>query len=306
MEMLLRDVEYFATLASLKDDDYRYPKYVPRTSQIFANARTELDEMWKDTMLNQFHDVLPGTSIQAANEDVREIYAQRITQGTELLRDILARLCGEGAHLTVMDPLRLRRLQVMEMPQSVSVPDGVSVRTGERRLGFIRTDQYGVGQVIPVPAGMIAPRAYREGDSFVLENTQYRLRISNGRIASLIDLRLHRELMAAGPGTGTGGLMLYEDLPLAYDAWDAEIYHLDCCRELEFGDVEVINGPLRSSLRATTKFGSSTVHMTVGFYVYMADTQFSLDAVGAGVQSPWIRVDVDAEWAEKHKFLKCG
>jgi alpha-mannosidase len=262
--------------------------------------------MWKDTMLNQFHDVLPGTSIQAANEDVREIYARRITQGTELLRDVLARLCGEGSHLTVLDPLRLRRLQVMEMPHSVSVPDGSSARTGERRLGFIKTDQYGVGQVIPIPDGIVAPRAYREGDSFVLENTQYRLRISNGRIASLIDLRLRRELIAAGPGTETGGLMLYEDLPLAYDAWDAEIYHLDCCRELEFGDVEVINGSLRSSLRATAKFGSSTVHMMVCFAVDVTDTQFSLDAVGAGVRSPWIRVDVDAQWAEKHKFLKCG
>jgi alpha-mannosidase len=122
----------------------------------------------------------------------------------------------------------------------------------------------------------------------------------------LIDLRLHRELIAAGLGTETGGLMLYEDLPLAYDAWDAEIYHLDCCRELEFGEVEVINGPLKSSLRATARFGSSSVHMTVCFIVDMTDTQFSLDAVGAGVQSPWIRVDVEAEWAEKHKFLKCG
>jgi hypothetical protein len=33
METLLRDLEYFATLASLKDDGYRYPKYVPLASK---------------------------------------------------------------------------------------------------------------------------------------------------------------------------------------------------------------------------------------------------------------------------------
>ncbi len=47
METILRDLEYFATLASLKGG-YAYP---------FA----ELEDIWRDVMLNQFHDVIPGT-----------------------------------------------------------------------------------------------------------------------------------------------------------------------------------------------------------------------------------------------------
>lgn len=51
MEKLLRDVEYVAVKATLADGTYRYPK-------------AELDAIWKDVLLGQFHDVLPGTSIR--------------------------------------------------------------------------------------------------------------------------------------------------------------------------------------------------------------------------------------------------
>ena len=49
-EVWLRDLEVLATVAALKSCDYQYP-------------RSEIDRMWKLLLLNQFHDVLPGTSI---------------------------------------------------------------------------------------------------------------------------------------------------------------------------------------------------------------------------------------------------
>jgi hypothetical protein len=57
--------------------------------------------------------------------------------------------------------------------------------------------------------------------------------------------------------------MIYEDLPLSYDAWDAEVYHLDMGREVIFEEVEVFNGPLRSALRCTARFGKSRVVLVV-------------------------------------------
>jgi alpha-mannosidase len=55
---------------------------------------------------------------------------------------------------------------------------------------------------------------------------------------------------------------------LAYDAWDAEIYHLDCSHVIDFDEVEIKDiGPLRASLLATAKFGDSTVAMTVSVLI---------------------------------------
>jgi alpha-mannosidase len=96
-----------------------------------------------------------------------------------------------------------------------------------------------------------------------LENDIFCLRITDGRITSLVDKRLDRELILAGPGAPDGGLIIYEDYPLRYDAWDAEIYHLDTYTLLSFDEVTVENTPLRSSLVATARFGKSVAKLTV-------------------------------------------
>ena len=55
-EFLLRDIELLATVASIQDDSYRYPK-------------EELDEMWEGVLLCQFHDCLPGSAIKMCYDD---------------------------------------------------------------------------------------------------------------------------------------------------------------------------------------------------------------------------------------------
>lgn len=58
---MLRDVEYFATLASIHAKDYKYPK-------------KDIDNMWENVLLCQFHDVLPGSSIEMVYEDASAVY----------------------------------------------------------------------------------------------------------------------------------------------------------------------------------------------------------------------------------------
>lgn len=55
-EFLLRDLELLATIASIENSGYKYPT-------------AELDEMWQGVLLCQFHDCLPGTSIQMCYDD---------------------------------------------------------------------------------------------------------------------------------------------------------------------------------------------------------------------------------------------
>ena len=65
-EIMLHDIEYLATLASVKDvlkgkkSDYKYPK-------------KEIDEMWENVLLCQFHDCLPGSSIEMCYDDSDEV-----------------------------------------------------------------------------------------------------------------------------------------------------------------------------------------------------------------------------------------
>ena len=59
-EFLLRDIEYLATVATLSDDSYTYPK-------------KDIDDMWEAVLLCQFHDCLPGSSIEMCYDDSDEV-----------------------------------------------------------------------------------------------------------------------------------------------------------------------------------------------------------------------------------------
>jgi alpha-mannosidase len=223
------------------------------------NGRAELDEIWQDTMLAQFHDCLPGTTIKMVVNDNLEIYARRGKQARELIDAALTSLTGskrvtDGASsspetLFAIDPLRLKRNE--------------SVHLGHGKFGWLRTDPNGIGKLGGPTSSLHSPRAGQQGDAWVLFSDRFRLTISNGRINSLLDLAIDRELILPGPGADDGGLMLYEDYPLAYDAWDVEIYHLQSYRTIVFDEVTAAEDPLRASLIATAKFGKSTAKLTV-------------------------------------------
>lgn len=55
--------QYAASLASLKDKKYEYPW-------------RRIDECWEKILLNQFHDVLPGSAIAMAYVDAEALYAE--------------------------------------------------------------------------------------------------------------------------------------------------------------------------------------------------------------------------------------
>ncbi|WVQ85168.1 hypothetical protein IAT38_007333 [Cryptococcus sp. DSM 104549] len=290
MEKLLRDVEYFAILASISNPSYTYPK-------------PQLDEIWHDIMLNQFHDVLPGTSIKMCNDDAREIYRLRLGQTRELLDQALNALFSKGqanghsqSELVTLDSLRLPRAEVIKLPADLAGQLGEKPTQPTEdgcALAFMNADETGLGAFPASTDALDCPSAVQSGGSFVLSNSQLQLIIANGRITSLVDLTLDRELILSGPGTDTAGLMLYEDYPLSYDAWDAEIYHLDCGREVPFDEVEVLaDGPLRSTIKTTSRFGQSVVVLEI-----------SINARAPGQRS-YIDVAAKVDWHEKHKILK--
>lgn len=225
-------------------------------------------------MLNQFHDVLPGTSIKMVNDDVHEINDRRIAQTTDLLEDAVAALLPRShamnglvdseSDVVILDPLRARRTQVITLNRSLAscVPTAQHI-SEQRSVALVHTGPDGLGTIVS-PESTIAPIAEHQGDAHVLRNSHLSLTISDGRITGLRDESIQRELILSGPGAQDAGLVIYDDLPLAYDAWDAEIYHLDRPTPLRFDDVEIVaNGPLRATLQATAKFGSSRFTLLV-------------------------------------------
>lgn len=195
-----------------------------------------------------------------AIDDQLAIYAKRIPEARVLLEDAMSRLVDRDAgSLAVVDPIGLPRRQVIALEDELAALLPSSSKQGQ--LAWLDT----TSDVPRFEENLVAPRAYAEGSDYVVENAHFRLTISDGRISSLFDRKLDRELILAGTSAETAGLMLYDDLPLAYDAWDAEIYHLDMAEVINFDSVEIVDaaGPLRASLRARASFGKSSAELTV-------------------------------------------
>jgi alpha-mannosidase len=97
--------------------------------------------------------------------------------------------------------------------------------------------------------------------SCTLASAVLKLHIKDGRIVSLRDIKLDRELIPHGQ---TGGFILYEDQPANWDAWDVDVFHLEKFIRLEFSDLTVVEqGPMRASVKAQVNFGGSKLQVTV-------------------------------------------
>ncbi|KAG9009030.1 Glycoside hydrolase, 38 vacuolar alpha mannosidase [Tulasnella sp. 427] len=297
-ERLMRDVEYLATLASIfKPEKYSYPK-------------DTIDTCWEKVLLNQFHDVLPGSAIGMVYVDAEQYYAEVAKDGHKMVHDALSALIDDsknigvptsykdhkaaGGCLTVVNTVDFPRLDTVILPitgsgeQQIELDGGwiQQSKKGDRAFAVVGAPGRGVGGVETpnLVDGVGATAIQTVDDSFVLRNASVEFKITKGRIVSLVDRELGRELI---PGGASGGLVMFErDTPPNWDAWDTEIHHLETSKPLEFSNLKVQEvGPLRASLAADIAYGQSKIWVEAN-------------------SRPYIRFDAKVDWHERHKFLK--
>ena len=185
-ESMLRVVEYLCAVASIKNPGYVYP-------------REELDRIWKTLLLNQFHDILPGSAIAWVHRQAREEYARDIAR----LRDIAA---AAGQAVKEADPGIATVKHAVIAPYASNPQYSWAVRDG----GGTAVEE----SVIPVSVE-------RDGNAIILDNGRLRVRIeADGTVSSLIDLALRRELVPSGVRMGRYELL--KDEPFHWDAWDIQ------------------------------------------------------------------------------------
>jgi alpha-mannosidase len=129
---------------------------------------------------------------------------------------------------------------------------------------------------------------------FELCNGQYEVVVSDGAITSLRDLETDRQLIPKG--SKAGQLVLFDDKPLYWQAWDVEVYHLHSRTELTPNKVYISStDPLCVSLTIETTISDKS----------KATTTISLRAeVGDQKTNSSIDFHTQVSWHETMKFLK--
>jgi alpha-mannosidase len=161
--------------------------------------RERLAELWQLLLLNQFHDILPGSSIAEVYEDSARDHAAVIDGAERLIADAL----GEGEPTTPLNTIGFARAEVADGPVWVEAPP------------------YGYGRVSEASDAVAVTET---ADAIVLQNGRLRAELGrDGLLRSLVELSTDREALAA-PGNV---MQLYDDRPTAYDAWDVDPFHLE-------------------------------------------------------------------------------
>ena len=127
---------------------------------------------------------------------------------------------------------------------------------------------------------------------FVMANDQLTVKVEAGVITSLVDRKLGRELIPKGGKANQ--LVLFDDKPLYWQAWDVEVYHLDSRKELPSGETRIHEDKEhRVSIITETKISDQSSIKTI----------LSLSAAIDGQQSA-VECTAYVDWHETMKFLK--
>ncbi|KAI9745137.1 MAG: Glycoside hydrolase, 38 vacuolar alpha mannosidase [Claussenomyces sp. TS43310] len=270
-ENMLRDIELLATTASIKGD-YKYPK-------------KEIDDMWESMLLCQFHDCLPGSSIEMAYDESDEIYAEVFATGKKILKDIHKTLGlrpasnQQSGELLAINTMPWPRKELVDIAPGQC---GVSCGTGN----VLNVRKFKVSQK---PA--VTVKEAKKG-VFVLENEQLRVQVEAGSITSLFDRAAEREVIPKGGKANQ--LVIFDDKPLYWQAWDVEVFHLDSRKELPSGRTTISeDSQHRVSVVTDTKISEDS----------WIKTTISLSAAFEKYQS-YVEVSAEVEWHESMKFLK--
>ncbi|HZG87080.1 alpha-mannosidase [Paenibacillus sp.] len=267
--------------------------------------QAELNEGWEKLLLNQFHDILPGSSIRQVYDDAREDFREieRIGRGAldAALRSIADRVRLPAAGVVVFNSLSRPRGGLIELPWRSEL-DGLALEEsglaqtveerGERRLLLAAPEVPSLGyRALAFVPRAAAPAGAMTITPELVETALYRIRFDErGHIVSLYDKRHGRE--ALQPGKRGNVLQAFEDRPMKFDAWDIDLYYqekLSEADELIEAAVEE-EGPLRGVLRLVWRFHRSTITQRVTVYAH----------------SPRIDFRTEVDWQEKQVLLKAA
>ena len=156
-------------------------------------------------------------------------------------------------------------------------------------------------EVLPLKVEL-TPVTEKADGIFVLGNGKIEVTIQGGQILSLIDVELNRELIPKGQKANR--LILYDDQPLYWDAWDVEIYHLETHKELGLGTATIVDqGPLRVGLLIEHKISEeSWIKTTISLDADIPE----MDGYNSGFKDPLscLQFECEVEWHENRRFLK--
>jgi len=267
-ELLYQDAELLSVMGMLIGHDY---------------PAAELKRGWKTLLLNQFHDIIPGSSIKEVYDESHRQYEDIMKSGHDMVRKAVDKITGsvdlKQQSVIVFNTLSYDRDDLVELdiPEGIEVkgildhegnPEDVQVFDEGRKLLFFAREVPSKGY----RAYSLADRSKESGacsvyEDRVYENSFFRLCFDEAfNIISLYDKENSREVLRSGERANV--LQAFEDRPMNWENWDIDIYYKRKLWEVnDLVSAELAeNGPLRSCIRLERRFCDSRIEQYIYLY----------------------------------------
>lgn len=258
-----------------------------------AYPRQRIEGVWRRVLFNQFHDILPGSSIHQVYLDASAQYdtawAVLDTLTGRGLAGLRARMDtrsprGRGTvPVVVFNPLTWARSAFVRVARD----GGDSVLLAARDVPSLGAKVFWVPLTGTPPLGSALP-APAAGPNWI-ENWYLRVEVdtSTGSITRIYDKRTRREALA--PSARGNVFEVFGDLPRTWDAWDIG-YTGERWDVTETSAVTRGADDAEARFAFTRRWGTSTVAQTLVL----------------GRETPFLEVQNEADWHEDHRLLKVG
>lgn len=266
-EFLYEEVEWLSSISSLLNNGV-YPKDI-------------IKKCWEIICLNQFHDIIPGSSIKKVYEDSKKQYIKILDIGNiikdKTINSISLEIQVDSTSVVVFNPSSFTRDEI------------VSYEIEGQSKSFYATDIPAKGYRAYPICDIIEQTKEISISTKSLENRFYKIELDDdANITSIYDKTAKREVIKQGHKGNV--IQAFEDKPHANDAWDINIYYQQKMWEVnDLQSIRVVeDSEFKATLEIKRRFLDSTIVQKMSIY---RDT-------------PRIDFDTTIDWKEKQVLLK--
>ncbi len=256
----------------------------------------ELDAIWKTLLCHQFHDNIPGSSITRVYEDTHKDYERLIVECDKIEAATADKLFdSDYDSLVLFNSLHYPYERPVVLPDGWGGDSAVVDETGES-LPQQTEDGRSVIQADVAPYSFVTLRRSSETvadspltEGLVLENDLVRYEFSdNGTLAYAYDKEFGCDILELGQAGNV--LMLYDDHPNNWDAWDIDKFYEDHVIE-------------QAECKSVTPLTAGPVRQGLGFEFTVGDSKIKQRVFLAG-NSRQLDFETTVDWREKHRMLR--
>ncbi|MEF3695105.1 MAG: glycoside hydrolase family 38 C-terminal domain-containing protein [Candidatus Cloacimonadota bacterium] len=248
----------------------------------------QLHLIWEDTLLLQFHDIIPGSSITMVYEDAHRISAESYAKLLALAQQLVEPETAKA--ITVVNDSQWGRTQWIELDSGLSATDDLNILERiEGKSELIRV-QLPPFSRLSLPLREAKTSQTAETPTMILENDFLRAEISSrGSILSLIIKPENREVLSAESNL----LKLWEDEPNNWGAWDINHFYHDTIPQ------EAQDGKLIEELCINDpgKLQRLVQEIPVAHLIIRQTIELSAN-------DRFLRIKHEIDWQAKHQMLR--